>query len=95
MSIGTFQGELLFVGRSAGAAVPISKNEIFQVALLPASLCDTDWWELWGVLALLNQRDLYAQSNVPTSQSTTTWQLGTFGQLGQTPGLPVSEAKRR
>ena len=89
------KAELLFVSGSAEAAVAIREDEVFQVALLPASLCDTDWWELWGVLALLNQRDLYTHSNVPTFQSTTTWQLRTFGKLGQTPGLPVSEAKRR
>ena len=50
------KAELLFVSRSAEAAVAIREDEVFQVALLPASLCDTDWWELWGVLALLIQR---------------------------------------
>lgn len=49
------KAEVLFVRRSAEAAVTIHEK-VFQVALLPASLCDTDWWELWGVLALLNQR---------------------------------------
>jgi DNA-binding NtrC family response regulator len=50
------KAELLFVRRSAEAAVAIREGDVFQVALLPASLCDTDWWELWGVLALLNRR---------------------------------------
>ncbi len=50
------KAELLFVSRSAEAAVAIREDEVFQVALLPASLCDTDWWELWGGLALLIQR---------------------------------------
>ena len=50
------KAELLFVSRSAEAAVAIREDEVFQVALLPASLCDTDWWELWGVLALLIER---------------------------------------
>ena len=49
------KAELLFVRRSAEAAVAIREEDVFQVALLPASVCDTDWWELWGVLALLNQ----------------------------------------
>ena len=47
---------LLFVRRSAEASAAIRENEVFQVALLPASLTDTDWWELWGALALLNAR---------------------------------------
>jgi len=50
------KAELLFVSRSAEAAVAIREDEVFQVALLPVSLCDTDWWELWGGLALLIQR---------------------------------------
>jgi hypothetical protein len=55
-----FKAELLFARRfRAEAAVAIREDEVFQVALLPASLCDTDWWELWGVLALLNQRQRF------------------------------------
>jgi CheY-like chemotaxis protein len=52
--LGTFRAELLFVGHSAEAAAVIREDDVYQVALLPASLSDTDWWELWGVLALLN-----------------------------------------
>lgn len=51
-----FKAELLFVGRSAEAAVTIREDDVFQVALLPAGFSDNDWWELWGVLALLNPR---------------------------------------
>jgi hypothetical protein len=51
-----FNGELLFVGHSAEAEVAIREDDVFQVALLPGSLSDTDWWEMWGVLALLNRR---------------------------------------
>jgi hypothetical protein len=40
---------LLFVRHSAEASSAIRENDVFQVALLPASLTDTDWWELWGV----------------------------------------------
>jgi DNA-binding NtrC family response regulator len=46
----------LIVCRSTEAATEIREGDVFQVALLPASLSDTDWWELWGVLALLNPR---------------------------------------
>ena len=48
--------DLLFLGRLAEAEFLIREGDTFQVALLPASLSDTDWWELWGVLALLNPR---------------------------------------
>jgi len=48
--------DLLFLERLAEAEFAIREDDVFQVALLPASLSDTDWWELWGVLALLNPR---------------------------------------
>ena len=47
---------VLFIRHSAEASAAIRENDVFQVALLPASLTDTDWWELWGALALLNAR---------------------------------------
>ena len=50
------KADILFLGRLAEAEVAIREDDVFQVALLPASLSDTDWWELWGVLALLNPR---------------------------------------
>lgn len=34
----------------------IDPDDIFQVAILPATLTDTAWWKLWGVLELLNKR---------------------------------------
>ncbi len=46
----------LFLDRIGGVGVAIREEDAFQVALLPASLSDTDWWELWGVLALMNPR---------------------------------------
>jgi PleD family two-component response regulator len=52
--LGTLRAEPLFVGHSAEAAAVICEDDVFQVALLPACRSDTDWWELWGVLALLN-----------------------------------------
>ena len=48
--------DLLFLERLAKAEFVIREDDVFQVALLPASCSDTDWWELWGVLALLNPR---------------------------------------
>jgi DNA-binding NtrC family response regulator len=48
--------DLLFLERFSEAQFAIREDGVFQVALLPASLSDTDWWELWGVLALLNPR---------------------------------------
>ena len=48
--------DLLFLDHLAEAEVAIREDDIFQVVLLPASLSDTDWWEVWGVLALLNPR---------------------------------------
>lgn len=48
--------DLLFLERLAKAEFVIREDDVFQVALLPASLSDTDWWELWGVLALLSPR---------------------------------------
>lgn len=47
---------VLFVRHSAEASEAIREDDVFQGALLPASLTDTDWWELWGVLAVLNAR---------------------------------------
>jgi len=56
------KAELLAVGRLGEAAVAI-REDGFQVALLSVSSSDTDWWELWGVLALLNRRRRF--SSVP------------------------------
>jgi DNA-binding NtrC family response regulator len=54
--LAALNANVLFVARSAEAATVIRNGDVFQVALLPASLSDTDWWELWGVLALMNPR---------------------------------------
>lgn len=54
--LAALNADVLFVARSAEAATLIHEGDVFQVALLPASLSDTDWWELWGVLANLNPR---------------------------------------
>jgi PleD family two-component response regulator len=47
---------LIFVGHGGETSQPILEEDVFQVALLPATLSDTDWWELWGVLGLLSRR---------------------------------------
>jgi PleD family two-component response regulator len=47
---------VLFARHAPEASAAIRESDVFQVALLPASLTDTDWWELWGVLALLKDR---------------------------------------
>jgi CheY-like chemotaxis protein len=43
----------------------VRHGEIYQVALLPASLLDMDWWTVWGEIALLEHRPailVYAHS---------------------------------
>jgi PleD family two-component response regulator len=47
--------QLLFVSHRGETAQPIHEDDVFQVALLPATLSDTDWWGLWGVIGLLNR----------------------------------------
>ena len=47
---------LVFVNSSGQTEHAISDDEVFQVAILPATLADTAWWNLWGVLELLNER---------------------------------------
>jgi hypothetical protein len=48
--------KLIFADPSGQTEEPIKEDDVFQVALLPASLTDTAWWKLWGVLCLLNKR---------------------------------------
>jgi hypothetical protein len=48
--------DLLFLERFSEAQLAIREDGVFQVALLPASLSDTDWWEFWGVLSVMNPR---------------------------------------
>jgi DNA-binding NtrC family response regulator len=43
----------------------VRNGEVYQVALLPASLADMDWWTIWGELALLDRKPailVYAHS---------------------------------
>jgi DNA-binding NtrC family response regulator len=46
--------KVLFVGDSAEAASIVGEEDVFQVALLPGELSDTNWWELWSVLTRLH-----------------------------------------
>ena len=48
--------ELVFADPCGHTEDGIKEDDIFQVALLPATLKDTAWWKLWGVLGLLNKR---------------------------------------
>jgi PleD family two-component response regulator len=48
--------ELVFAEPSGQTAERIKEDDVFQVAILPASLADTAWWKIWGVLGLLNKR---------------------------------------
>jgi hypothetical protein len=55
---------LVFAGPAGETEPPIQEDDIFQVAILPAALSDTAWWQLWGVLGLLHCRPailVYAQ----------------------------------
>jgi hypothetical protein len=47
---------LVFANSSGQAEETIDADEVFQVAILPATLTDTAWWSLSGVLGLLNKR---------------------------------------
>jgi CheY-like chemotaxis protein len=48
------KASILFIGDSAEAASVISKEDVFQVALLPGDLSDINRWEFWGVLTRLH-----------------------------------------
>ena len=47
---------LVFQDPSSPTEEATKEDEIFQVAILPATLTDTAWWKLWGSLGLLDQR---------------------------------------
>jgi PleD family two-component response regulator len=47
---------LVFANSSGQTEEPINDDDIFQVAILPATFSDIAWWNLWGVLGLLNKR---------------------------------------
>ena len=48
--------KLVFADPSGETEERIKEDDVFQVAILPATLTDTAWWKLWGVLGLLNKR---------------------------------------
>lgn len=50
------KARLVFAGPSGDTEDPIREDDVFQVAILPATLSDTAWWKLWGILGLLNPR---------------------------------------
>ncbi len=47
---------VIFIRRADELGHFVRNGEVYQVALLPASLPDMDWWTIWGELALLDQR---------------------------------------
>ncbi len=60
------QADVLFIGHPGEAEAAIHQDDVFQVGLLPGSLGDTDWRELWGLLALLDRRPaLLVYTNKP------------------------------
>ncbi len=46
----------IFVNRAEELSHFVRNGEVYQVALVPASLPDMDWWTIWGELALLDQK---------------------------------------
>ena len=48
--------ELVFADPSGETEERIKEDDIFQVAILPATLNDIAWWKLWGVLGVLRKR---------------------------------------
>jgi DNA-binding response OmpR family regulator len=47
---------LVFASPSGQTDEAINADDLFQVAILPATLLDTAWWKLWGMLELLANR---------------------------------------
>jgi hypothetical protein len=48
--------DLVFADPSGQTEEGIKEDDIFQVAIHPATLNDTAWWKLWGVLGVLHKR---------------------------------------
>ncbi len=48
--------ELVFADPSGQTQGGIKEDDIFQVAILPATLTGTAWWKLWGMLGVLHKR---------------------------------------
>jgi DNA-binding NtrC family response regulator len=46
----------IFINRADELGHFVRNGEVYQVALLPASLPDMDWWTIWGDIALLDYR---------------------------------------
>jgi len=46
----------IFISHADELGHYVRNGEVYQVALLPASLPDMDWWTIWGDLALLDQK---------------------------------------
>jgi len=44
------------VTKPAEIAHLVSEGDVFEVAIFPAALADSEWWAFWGELSLLNPR---------------------------------------
>jgi DNA-binding response OmpR family regulator len=56
---------LVFISRALDLSHLARDRTLYDVALLPAALPDTDWWAVWGEISLLNPRPailVYAHS---------------------------------
>lgn len=66
LQLNSLDMSLVFIVRSEDLGPFVRNGEIYQVALLPASLPDgLDWWTIWGELALLTHKPailVYAHS---------------------------------
>ena len=48
--------DLVFADPSGQTVEEIKEDDVFQVALLPATLTDLAWWKIWGLLGVLQNR---------------------------------------
>lgn len=48
--------DVIFLKPSDEFAHLVGQGGVFHVAILPAAMPDTEWWDLWGMLALLDRR---------------------------------------
>jgi CheY-like chemotaxis protein len=49
-------GALEFVASAADLSIVARNGRSYEVALLPATLPDADWWTVWGNISLLSPR---------------------------------------
>jgi DNA-binding response OmpR family regulator len=47
--------DLVFADAAGATEQAIQEDDVFQVAILPATLTDTNWWKVWGMLGVLSK----------------------------------------